>query len=65
MMIYPPIDKLVDKVGCKYALVIATAKRAKYLASKKGDAIEALGTTPISHAAKEIYDGNVEVKYED
>ena len=40
MMIYPPIDKLVDKTGCKYALVIATAKRAKYLAEKKADMLE-------------------------
>ena len=65
MMIYPPIDKLVDKVGCKYALIIATAKRAKFLSDKKGEAIEALNTTAISYAAKEIYDGTVEVKFED
>ena len=65
MMIYPPIDKLVDKTGCKYALVIATAKRAKYLAEKKADMLEEINDTPISYAAKEIYDGKVEIKYGD
>lgn len=65
MMIYPPIDKLVDKTGCKYALVIAAAKRAKYLAEKKADMLEELNDTPISYAAKEIYDGKVEVKFGD
>lgn len=65
MMIYPPIDKLVDQTGCKYALVIATAKRAKYLADKKADMLDASDDTPISYAAKEIYDGKVEVKTED
>lgn len=34
MMIDPPIDKLVDKIGCKYALVIVTAKRARFLLDK-------------------------------
>ena len=65
MMIYPPIDKLVDKTGCKYALVIATAKKAKYLAEKKADMLEEINDTPISYAAKEIYDGKVEIKYGD
>ena len=64
MMIYPPIDKLIDRTGCKYALVIATAKRAKFLAEKKADMLEELNDTAISYA-KEIYDGKVEIKYGD
>ena len=35
MMIDPPIDKLVYKVGCKYALVAVIKKRARYLLDKK------------------------------
>ena len=65
MMIYPPIDKLVDKTGYNYALVIATAKKAKFLAEKKAEMLEEKNDTPISYAAKEIYDGKVEVKYGD
>lgn len=30
-MLYPSIDKLVDKVGSKYLLVVAAAKRAREL----------------------------------
>ena len=32
-MIYPPINKLVEKTGNKYELVIATAKRARVIAN--------------------------------
>ena len=32
MMIDPPIDKLVDKVGCKYALGLSWGKTALALA---------------------------------
>jgi DNA-directed RNA polymerase subunit omega len=30
-MLYPSIDKLVDKTGSKYLLVVAAAKRARTL----------------------------------
>lgn len=33
-MIYPPIGQLVEKTGNKYELVIATAKRARVIASE-------------------------------
>ena len=46
-------------------MVIATARRAKYLAEKKAGMLEELNDTPISYAAKEIYDGKVEIKYGD
>lgn len=32
-MIYPPINQLVEKTGNKYELVIATAKRARVIAT--------------------------------
>lgn len=35
MMIFPSIDKLLDKVDSKYSLVIAAAKRARII--KNGD----------------------------
>ena len=37
MMIDPPIDKLIEKIGCKYALVCVTAKRARYLLDKRSE----------------------------
>ncbi|MEB3101243.1 DNA-directed RNA polymerase subunit omega [Ferviditalea candida] len=30
-MLYPSIDELVEKVGSKYSLVVAAAKRARVL----------------------------------
>ena len=65
MMIDPPIDKLVDKVGCKYALVSVVSKRSRYLLDKKGEMLESTGQRAISVAAKEVYDGKVEARYED
>lgn len=65
MIIDPPNDKLIDKVGgCKYALSIACAKRAKFDLVKKSAEIEESGASAISFAAKEIIDGKVKVVYE-
>lgn len=65
MMIDPPIDKLVDKVGCKYALVAVITKRARYLLDKKNEMLESTGQRAVSVAAKEVYDGSVEARNED
>ncbi|MBQ7227703.1 MAG: DNA-directed RNA polymerase subunit omega [Clostridia bacterium] len=65
MLIEPPIDKLVEQVGCKYALVCLVTKRARELQQKTGeDKALPEGTNPVSHAAKEVYEGNVEAVYE-
>lgn len=65
MMIDPPIDKLVDKVGCKYALVCLITKRARYLLDKKAEMLEDTGERPVSLAARDVYDGKVEAHYEE
>ena len=62
MIIDPPNDKLIEKVGgCKYALSIACAKRAKFDLIKKPDEIAASEVSAISFAAREILDGKVRV----
>lgn len=65
MMIDPPIDKLVDKVGCKYALVCLVTKRSRYLLDKKAEMLDAENERAVSYAAHEVYDGKVEARYED
>lgn len=65
MMIDPPIDKLVDKVGCKYALVCLVTKRSRYLLDKKAEMLSAENLRAVSYAAHEVYDGKVEAAYED
>ena len=65
MMIDPPIDKLIEKVGCKYKLVVVTGKRAKTLLDKRGEEMAISEVNPVTYAAKEIYDGSVEAREED
>lgn len=66
MLIDPPIDKLVEKVGCKYALVCLVTKRAREIQQKLGDESSSLHAdfNPISYAAHEVYDGTVEISDE-
>jgi len=63
MMIDPPIDKLVNNIGCKYALVCLVSKRTRFLLDKKSDAVKASGDTAVSYAAKEIYNEKVKIAY--
>ncbi|MEG1508933.1 MAG: DNA-directed RNA polymerase subunit omega [Clostridia bacterium] len=64
MMIDPPIDKLIKKADCRYALVVGLAKRAKQLISQEPEMLEKLGVKALSLAAKEIYDGEIVIKNE-
>lgn len=66
MLIDPPIDKLVEQIGCKYALVCLVTKRARELQQRiSEDGTFATDTNPISYAAREVYGGTVEPVYED
>lgn len=65
MMIDPPIDKLVEKVGCKYALVSLVTKRTRYLLDKKAEMLADTGERAVSYAAHEVYDGTVEARNEE
>ncbi len=65
MLIDPPIDKLINKVGCKYALVCLVAQRARILEDKKADFLAAENENSISYAAKEVQSGKVILGYED
>ena len=64
MMIDPPIEKLIDKVGCKYALVCLVTKRSRFLLDKKAEMLEAENIRAVSFAAHEVQDGKVEAGYE-
>ena len=62
MMIEPPIDKLIKKTPCRYALVCGLAKRARELSATHAKELEESGMKAISYAAQEIYDGKSIVK---
>ena len=55
MMIDPPIDKLIKKAECRYALVCGVAKRARQLDTQYPDLLEEAGMKSLSYAAKAIY----------
>ena len=59
MMIDPPIDKLIDKIGCKYALVQLIIDRAHQLNDKHPDLLADVGKRAVSYAAQEIYDDKI------
>ena len=65
MMIDPPIDKMIDKVGCKYALVCLVTKRARQLLDKDGENLNNSGERAIAAAAREGYGDKVTAGYED
>ncbi|MCI8325527.1 MAG: DNA-directed RNA polymerase subunit omega [Clostridia bacterium] len=64
MMIDPPIDKLIKKAECRYALVCGVAKRARQLDSQYPEVLDEAGVKSISYAAKEIYDDKIVVRSE-
>jgi DNA-directed RNA polymerase subunit omega len=59
MLIQPPIDKLIDKVGSKYALVCLVTKRARQLCDKRLNLIEDTDVKAVTYAAEEIYNDKV------
>ncbi|MFA5449433.1 MAG: DNA-directed RNA polymerase subunit omega [Clostridia bacterium] len=61
MMIDPPIDKLIKKAPCRYALVVAITKRTKELLSMDSTELEESGMKAVSYAAKEIYEDKVRI----
>ncbi len=61
MMIDPPIDKLIKKAECRYALTCAVAKRARELVTQDSSYLADSGMKPISLACKEIYEGKIKI----
>lgn len=56
MLIDPPIDKMTEKVGCRFALVCIVAKRARALQQKLGeDGMRDLNENLISLASSNYY----------
>jgi DNA-directed RNA polymerase subunit omega len=62
MMTEPPIDKLIKKADCRYALTCVVAKRARQLIGQEQEYLEQSGMKPVSLAAKEIYEGKVVIQ---
>lgn len=64
MMLYPPMNDLVSKVGSRYLLVNLVAKRARKIASEAERDGEPLTKKPVSSAIDEVYTGKLTVNNE-
>jgi DNA-directed RNA polymerase omega subunit len=56
---------MIEKVGCKYALVCLVTKRARQLLDKDSEGLNNSGERAIAIAAREVYGGRVTAGYED
>ena len=59
MLIEPPIDELVKKAGCRYAVAVIVGARAKDLENKIPTLLNGSANLAIDHAAKEVALGEV------
>ncbi|MBE5761167.1 MAG: DNA-directed RNA polymerase subunit omega [Clostridiales bacterium] len=59
MIIQPPIKELVNKVDCRYSLVVLASKRARELVNGDEPLIDINESKPIAIALNEIERGNV------
>ena len=64
MMIDPPIDKLIKKAECRYALVCGVTKRARQLDAQYPELLKEAGMKSISYAAKEVYEDKIVIRSE-
>lgn len=62
-MIYPALNTLMEKVDCKYTLVVEVAKRARQLvAGEKPLMVQGDTIKPVSIAIKEVEAGLIMYK---
>lgn len=61
MMLYPPLIKLVDKVGSRYLLVNVVARRARQISEYQEENDISTDEKPVSDAIKEIYDDKLHI----
>ena len=58
-MIVPELDKILEKVDCRYTLVVEVAKRARQIVDGGQPLTEDPETNPVSQAVKEVYEEKV------
>ena len=58
-MLYPKIERCVERLGSKYTVAIIAAKRGKDLVAKKPAAFADSKTKELTYALYEIFDGKI------
>lgn len=59
MMLYPPVNDLVEKVGSRYQLVNVVAMRAREISAEAEEKNEPFDEKAVSIAINEIYAGKI------
>lgn len=63
MLLEPPIDELIEKIGNPYELAVIVGKRSKILQQKNDGEFQPLASPKVTKAVNEIYDGKIVVEY--
>lgn len=58
-MLEPELDKILEKVDCRYTLVMEVAKRARQLVDGAQGLTEDVDPNPVSEAVKEVYEDRI------
>lgn len=58
-MLHPPLDAFADRAQSRYALVVATAKRARQIMNGAKKLVETKADKPVTVAMEEILAGKV------
>lgn len=61
MMLYPPMNELLEKVPSRYMLVNVVAQRARQIASEAEASGEPLDDKPVSIAIREVAEGKLDL----
>ena len=61
MVVKPTVNELLRNAENRYALVIATSKRARQIAAEEAEGEEKKEDSPVTQAAIEIAEGKVKI----
>lgn len=62
MMLYPPMNELLEQVPSRYMLVNVVAQRARQIANEAEENQTALEDKPVSIAIREVAEGKVAIQ---
>lgn len=62
MMLYPPMNELLEQVPSRYMLVNVVAQRARQIATEAEENQVSLDDKPVSIAVREVAEGKVTVQ---
>ena len=65
MMLYPPMNKLLEQIPSRYMLVNVVAQRARQIANEAEENGVHLEDKPVTLAIREVADGKVEPQAEE